>query len=73
MRTRSIQGHSYHYVLVDDYTRYKWIFFLQAKGGTFDCFKKFHMLVSMHYNGTLRATRSERRGEFLSTEFNQYI
>jgi transposase InsO family protein len=73
MRMRSIQGHSYHYVLVDDYTHYKWVFFLQAKSNAFECFKKYHVLVSMHYKGTLRAIHSDRGGEFLSTEFKQYV
>ena len=53
MKTRSIQGHYYHFVIVDDYTRYKWVYFLTGKDETYPCFKAFHVLVSTHYNGTL--------------------
>ena len=73
MQTWSIQGNSYHYVLVDDYTCYKWISFLWAKSDTFDCFKKFHVLASTHYKSMLWAIHLDHGGEFLSMEFSQYI
>ena len=73
MNTRSIQGHYYHFVLVDDYTRHKWIYFLTAKSDTFAQFKNFHALVKNYYNGSLRAIRTDRGGEFLSQEFTQYL
>jgi len=73
MKTRSIQGHFYHYLLVDDYTRYKWIFFLMTKDQAFARFKDFQMFVSTYYGSTLRAARSDHRGEFCSTEFSNYM
>ena len=73
MKTRSIQGHYYHFVIVDDYTRYKWVYFLTGKDETYSCFKAFHALVSTYYNGVLRATRSDRRGEFCSAEFSKFM
>ena len=73
MKTQSVQGNFYHFVIVDNYTRYKWVFFLKGKDETFSCFKRFHALVSTHYQGTLRAARSDCGGEFLSTEFIKYL
>ena len=73
MKTKSIQGSLYHFIIVDDYSRYKWVFFLKAKSDTFTSFQKFHALVSTHYGGTLRAARSDHGGEFLSMEFTQYM
>ena len=73
MQTQSIQGNYYHYILVDDCTRYKWAFFLRRKSDTFKCFKQFDTLVSTQFDSTLRAVRSDRGGEFLSAEFTQYM
>ena len=73
MRTRSIQGHFYHFIIVDDYTHYKWIYFLTTKEQTFARFREFHAFISTHYGGTLRAARSDRGGEFCSTEFTNYM
>ena len=73
MRTQSIQGNLYHFIIVDDYTHYKWVLFLPPKSDTFKAFKKFHALVSTYYKGILRATRSDHRGEFLLKEFIQHM
>jgi transposase InsO family protein len=73
MKTRSIQSNMYHFILVDDYTRYKWVMFLPSKSDAFKAFKKFHVLVSTYYKGTLRAARSDQGGEFLSKDFTGYM
>jgi hypothetical protein len=38
---RSIGGNSYCLVIVDDYSRYTWVFFLHDKSHTCDIFKTF--------------------------------
>jgi hypothetical protein len=37
----SIGGNKYGLVIVDDYTRFTWVFFLQDKGETQEVLKKF--------------------------------
>ena len=44
-RTRSIGGNYYALVLVDDYSRYTWTFFVFAKNDTFKVFKKFANVI----------------------------
>ena len=74
MKMRSIQGHYYHFIFVDDFTRrYKCFYFLTRKDEAFASFKAFHALISTFYSGTLRAVHSDRRGEFCSTEFSAYM
>ena len=73
MKTCSIQGHYYHFVIIDDYTHYKWVYFLTGKDETYSCFKAFHTLVSTHYNGTLQVAHSDHRGEFCSAEFSKFM
>jgi hypothetical protein len=38
---KSLGGNLYYLVIVDDYSRCSWTFFLEDKGKTFDIFKKF--------------------------------
>ena len=38
---RSIGGNCYYLVIVDDYSRYSWVFFLHDKADTYDIFNKF--------------------------------
>ena len=73
MKTHSIQGHYYHFVIVDDYTCYKWVYFLTGKNETYSCFKAFHALISTYYNGVLWATCSDCGGEFCSAEFSKFM
>ena len=37
----SIGGNKYGFVIVDDYIRYTWVFFLVDKSEVYDIFKKF--------------------------------
>jgi hypothetical protein len=62
MRTQSIQGSFYHYVIVDDYMRYKWVFFLRTKDQAFEKFQIFLMFITTQFNATLKAARSDRGG-----------
>jgi hypothetical protein len=38
---KSLGGNHYCLVIVDDFSRYTWTFFLEDKGKTFEIFKKF--------------------------------
>ena len=73
MKTWSIQGNFYNFIIVDDHTHYKWTLFLLHKSNAFEAFKKFHALITTYYKGMLRATRSDCGGEFLLKDFIQYM
>ena len=73
MKTQSIQGNFYHYILVDDYTHYNWVFFIGTKDEPFHCFKTFFTFILTQFGTTLKAIRSDRGGEFLSTDFIKYL
>ena len=73
MRTRSIQGSFYYYVLVDDYTRFKWVLFIQTKDQALERFKTFVTFITTQFNTPIRAVRSDRGGEFISSEFSKFL
>ena len=43
--TASLSGKYYGYVIVDDYSRYTWVYFLRFKNETFQFFTKFSRSV----------------------------
>jgi transposase InsO family protein len=73
MRTRSVQGNFYHYIIIDDYTRFKWTFFLSTKDQALEKFKFFHAYILTQFNKKIKAARSDRGGEFLSKLFTNFM
>lgn len=72
MRTESIGGSRYFLLLTDDFTRMSWVYFLAFKSEAFNEFKKFKVLVENQSGRTIKALRTDRGGEFISNEFNEF-
>lgn len=68
--TRS--GNRYIFVLIDDYSRYMWSILLKEKSETFEKFKSFKKLVEQETLEKIRTFRTDRGGEFVSHEFNEF-
>ncbi|GJW27623.1 zinc finger, CCHC-type containing protein [Tanacetum coccineum] len=65
-------GKKYIFLLVDDYSRYMWVYFLTTKDQAFDTFKEFKKSIENELRTTLKMLRTDRGGEFTSNEFMQY-
>ncbi|GJU96164.1 ribonuclease H-like domain, reverse transcriptase, RNA-dependent DNA polymerase [Tanacetum coccineum] len=65
-------GKKYIFLLVDDYSRYMWVYFLSTKDQVFYTFKEYKSTVEKELRTTLRMLRTDRGGEFTSNEFTQY-
>nr|GEX83346.1 zinc finger, CCHC-type [Tanacetum cinerariifolium] len=65
-------GKRYIFLLVDDYSRYMWAYFLSTKDQAFDTFKEFKKTIENELRTTLKMFRTDRGGEFNSSEFTQY-
>ncbi|GKE72957.1 zinc finger, CCHC-type containing protein [Tanacetum coccineum] len=65
-------GKKYIFLLVDDYSRYMWAYFLSTKDQAFDTFKEFKKSTENELKTTLKMLRTDRGGEFTSNEFTQY-
>ena len=68
----SLNGKKYCYVLVDDYSRFTWVYFLAKKSETFDSFTIFAKLVQNEKNFSIVAIRSDHGGEFENFGFEKY-
>ena len=59
-------------LLIDDYTRMKWVCFLKKKSEAFECFKIFKEMVENETDLKIKTLRSDNGGEFTSNEFRNY-
>ncbi|KAM1099314.1 hypothetical protein TB2_005809 [Malus domestica] len=72
MKTESIAGNKYFMLLIDDFTRMIWVYFLRYKSDAFSCFKKFKAMAELQSGFKIKTLRSDRGGEFKSAEFDQF-
>jgi hypothetical protein len=64
-RLCSVGGKWYVLVIVDDYSRYAWVFFLADKGETFDFVRDLILRLKNERHGdVVRAIRSDNGSEF---------
>ncbi|KAM0933235.1 putative RNA-directed DNA polymerase [Dioscorea sansibarensis] len=60
-------------IIVDDCTRFSWVYFLHHNSQALESFKTFKQLVETQTGCKLKALRTDRGGEFTSKEFSQYL
>jgi len=68
----SHSGKRYLLVLVDDFSRKTWIYFLADKSETFETFKIFKHFAEKEAKTAICGFRTDRGGEFTSNEFNKF-
>ncbi|KAK8951797.1 hypothetical protein KSP39_PZI003445 [Platanthera zijinensis] len=70
--TASLGGSRYMLVLIDDYSRYTWVYFLKEKSEAFRLFVEFKELVEGRLNLKIKKLRTDNGGEFVSSEFSNF-
>ena len=73
LSTNARGGYSYFVTFTDDFSRYGYVFLMRHKSETFDKFKEFKNEVENQLNKKIKVLRSDRGGEYLSTEFLSYL
>jgi transposase InsO family protein len=69
---RSIGGNNYGLVVVDDYSRYTWIFFLSDKSNVFSIFKGFTKRAENEFDVKIKKIRSDNGSEFKNSKIENY-
>lgn len=72
MSIDSLGGSRYFLLFVDDFSRMNWVYFLKKKSEAFEHFKKFKAFVEKQSDCHIKTLRTDRGGEFVSEEFNQF-
>jgi transposase InsO family protein len=69
----SIGGNKYGLVIVDDYYRFTWVFFLQDKSETQKVLKKFFKRTQNEFDAKVKRIRSDNGIEFRNTQVEDYL
>jgi transposase InsO family protein len=70
---RSAGGKWYVLIVVDDYSRYAWVFFLEEKGETFDFVWDLVLRLRNERHGdAIRAICSDNGLEFINSRFKTF-
>lgn len=72
MSEESVGGNKYFYLLMDDYSMWCRVYFINNKSEVFEKFQAFHALVERQTGLKLKTLRIDRGGEFCSSEFQSY-
>ena len=73
MNSPSLGGGEYFLTFIDDCTHYTWVYVLKHKSEVFKRFQKWKALVENISGQKLKALRTDRGGEYTSTEFEEFL
>ena len=62
--TTSIHGHKYFLTVLDDFTRFTWVFLLKSKSEAPGKLQNFVIFVKVHFNAQIKFIRSDNGPEF---------
>lgn len=65
-------SYKYFFLMVNDYSRFMWIYFLRSKDKALKAFKNFCALVENGSQKRVKAFRTDRGGEFTLNAFKEY-
>ena len=69
-RSASLSEKQYGYILVDDFSRFTWVFFLTHKNEPFNEFQIFFRKIEQDGNYVILNIQSDHDGEFENNEFD---
>jgi hypothetical protein len=69
----SIGGNKYGIIIIDDYSRFTWVFFLQDKSETQEVIKKFLKRTQNEFEAKVKRITSDNGTEFKNTEVEDYL
>ena len=71
--TLAIGGFEYFITFIDDMSRYGYVYLMKYKSESFEKFKEFKNEVENQTGKSIKVLRSDRGGEYLSTEFQEFL
>jgi transposase InsO family protein len=69
---RSMGGKWYVLVIVDDYSRYSWVFFLESKDEVFEHFQSLTLRLNNEHPNCLKAIHNDNGNEFMNASFDEF-
>ncbi|GJX79009.1 retrovirus-related pol polyprotein from transposon TNT 1-94 [Tanacetum coccineum] len=72
MHVASVNGKNYTLVIVEDYSRFTWVKFLESKDKALDFIIKFLKMIQVRLNATVRNIRTDNGTEFVNQTLRDY-
>jgi transposase InsO family protein len=69
----SIDGNKYGLVIIDDYSHFTWVLFLQDKGETQEVLKKFLKRAQHEFDTKVKKIRSDNDTKFKNAQIEDYL
>jgi transposase InsO family protein len=69
----TINGNKYALFIIDDYSHFIWVFFLQDKGETQEVLKKFLKRAQNDFDAKVKKIKSDNGTEFNDTQVEDYL
>jgi transposase InsO family protein len=71
-RVCSMGGKWYILVIIDDYSHYSWVFFLESKDKVFEHFQLLGLRLNNEHPNYLNVIRSDNGTEFRNASFDEF-
>jgi transposase InsO family protein len=71
-RVRFMSGKWYVLVIIDNYSHYSWIFFLESKDEVFEHFQSLTLRLNNEHLNCLKVIHSDNETEFKNASFDQF-
>jgi transposase InsO family protein len=71
-RVHSMGGKWYVLVIIDDYSRYSWVFFLESKDEVFEHFRSLALRLNNEHPNCLKVIHSDNGAEFRNASFDEF-
>jgi transposase InsO family protein len=71
-RVHSMGGKWYALVIIDDYSRYSWVLFLESKDEVFQHFQSLSLRLNNEHSIFIKAIHSDNETEFRNDSFDQF-
>jgi IS30 family transposase len=69
---RSMGGKWYVLIIVDEYSRYSWVFFLESKDEVFEHFQSLTLRLNNEHPNYLKVIHNDNGTEFRNVSFDQF-
>jgi transposase InsO family protein len=71
-RVHSMGGKWYVLVIIDDYSRYSWVFFLETQDEVFEHFQSLALRLNIEHPNCLKAIHSDNETELRNASFDVF-
>lgn len=73
IRSPSFSGSRYMLILVDDHSRYTWVYFIKQKSDALSKFQKFKETMEGVFGLKIKRLQTDNGGEFISNDFFNFL